>query len=71
MARNATETKRTGTPRASASSLSSDAKMSGRMIIASATKLTMASTANVRSADESTPSTLPNKSAAACVAAAV
>ena len=45
--------------------------MSGRMMIASATKLTTASTASVRSADESTPSTLPNRSAAACVAAAV
>ena len=71
MARNAAETKRSGTPRASASSACSEAKISGRTMKASAARLAAAISSRVSSAELSTPSTLPNSSAAACVAAEV
>ncbi len=64
----AVETKRSGAPLASASSLCRDAKISGRAIKPSAIKLTTARSASDIKASLSTPSTLPNKSAAACEA---
>ena len=71
IAKKATETKRSGTPLASASSGWRLAKISGRMIAANAPERDHASPTSVPIMERSTASTLPNKSAVACVAKAV
>ena len=71
IARNATETKRTGTPLASASSGCRLAKISGRMIAASAARVMAPSPARVAIMPRSTASTSPNNSAVAWEANAV
>ncbi len=71
IAMKAAERNRSGTPRASASSGWSEAKVSGLAIAPRAMRLAAARIARVKSAAGSTPSTLPNRSAAACVAAEV